>query len=324
MQPSRTPDWDFGKPAWRLKLLKTLESQLFCTNCGENLEDSQGSFCPECGTPTSADRVHFLERLEQNSGAAGSASLTVPWKGGQVAWGVSLLILGATILIASVLMLMVAIVLLRTGDLNQGMELIGDLDLALATSVSSLILGLAILFLVWYLALRPTGASVALLGLKNTSIPAGRAIFWTVGVLVLSLGATLLYSAFIEWIGVDWLLPPEVSSDIVFDGPAVILTFMALVLWTPLTEELFFRGFVFAGLVHRCGVVGSMFFSAIIFSLFHIQPGVLFPIFITGLLLAWLYHRTGSLWPSIAAHAGQNGAALLATIYGPSLSLSSF
>jgi membrane protease YdiL (CAAX protease family) len=44
--------------------------------------------------------------------------------------------------------------------------------------------------------------------------------------------------------------------------------------------------------------------------------GVLIPIFITGFLLAWLYRQTDSLWTSILAHAGQNAAALLATIYG--------
>jgi membrane protease YdiL (CAAX protease family) len=94
------------------------------------------------------------------------------------------------------------------------------------------------------------------------------------------------------------------------------LTFLALTVWTPLSEEVFFRGFIFAGLSSRWGVTGATLVSAAIFSAFHISPGVLIPIFITGLLLAWLYHQTGSLWASIAAHAGQNAAALVVTIYG--------
>jgi membrane protease YdiL (CAAX protease family) len=54
----------------------------------------------------------------------------------------------------------------------------------------------------------------------------------------------------------------------------------------------------------------------LVFSAFHLAPGVLLPVFVTGLLLAWLYHRTGSLWPCMAAHAGQNAIALAATLYG--------
>ena len=297
---------------------------MFCTNCGKNLEDSQAGFCPDCGAPTMVVRDPFRDPLPENSGASASAHLMVPWRGGQVAWGLFFLVVGVFILLVSSLLLLLAIILLITGDLSQAMGFIGDLNLALAASASSVGLGLVIILIVWYLGLRPTGGSVALLGLRNTTIHAGWAILWTFVALALSLGATALYDFLIKGIGVDWLRPEEISGDIIFDGPAVVLSFIALALWTPLTEELFFRGFVFAGLVNRCGVPGAMFFSAIIFSAFHIQPGVLVPIFITGLLLAWLYHRTGSLWPSILAHAGQNSAALLLTIYAPSLSLSSF
>ena len=306
--------------AKRLKLLKTSESQLFCTNCGKILEDSQAGFCPGCGTPTNSVR----DPLAGNPEASGSAHLAVPWRGGQVAWGLLFLVIGALTLLVSIFLMIEGIILLRTRDLNQAMATLGS-NQALVTWASSVLVGLVILLIVWYLGLRPTRGSVALLGLRATTIPAGRAILWAIVVLVLSFGATFLYSRLMEWIGVDWLLPPESYAEIVFKGPAVVLTFMALAAWTPLTEELFFRGFVFPGLVHRRGVAKALVFSALIFSGFHLLagPGVLVPVFITGLLLAWLYYRTGSLWPSIAAHAGQNCAALLATIYGPGLSMSS-
>ena len=298
---------------------------MFCTNCGKNLEDSQANFCPDCGAPTSAVRDLFQEI----PGASGSAQLGVPWRGGQVAWGLLFLIIG--FIATSVLMLLVATVLLFSGDLDQLLvcldqvvvcldQLLVDINQPLLAWGSSVLVGLFILLIVWYLGLRLTRGSVALLGLRPTRIPAGRAILWAIGALALSFGATFLYSVVIEWMGVDWLQTPESYAEIVFEGPAVVLTFLALALWTPLTEELFFRGFVFAGLVHRFGVGGSLVISALIFSAFHVVPGVLIPIFITGLLLAWLYHHTGSLWPSIAAHAGQNAAALLFTIFAPSSS----
>ena len=87
-------------------------------------------------------------------------------------------------------------------------------------------------------------------------------------------------------------------------------------MWTPVTEEIFFRGFVFAGLTPRLGVPRAIIVSGLVFSAFHLSIGVLLPIFVTGILLAWLYHRTGSLWPGIAAHAGQNALAVSAVIIG--------
>jgi hypothetical protein len=140
-----------------------------------------------------------------------------------------------------------------------------------------------------------------------------KVILTTVGVLILSLGATAAYAALVEVSGIEILEPPEIPAAIMLPGAGAAITFLALVVWTPFTEEIFFRGFVFAGLLPRFGSTGAMIVSALIFSVFHIAPGVLIPIFITGLLLAWLYRRTGSLWPCIAAHAGQNAIALAVT-----------
>ena len=309
---------------------------MFCTNCGKNLEDSQASFCPDCGAPisgapASADRNQlpelFPDHFPETPEASGSARLWVPWRGGQVAWGLLFLIIG--FIGTSILMLIAVTILLFTDNWDQILvcldqvvvcldQLLVDINQPLFAWGSSVLVGLFILLIVWYLGLRPTRGSVALLGLRPPRIPAGRAILWAIGALALSFAATFLYSVIIEWIGVDWLQTPESYAEIVFEGPAVVLTLLALALWTPLTEELFFRGFVLAGLVHRFGGAGAIVISAMIFSAFHVVPGVLIPIFITGLLLAWLYHHTGSLWPSIAAHAGQNAAALLATIFVPS------
>ncbi len=112
------------------------------------------------------------------------------------------------------------------------------------------------------------------------------------------------------------MAPPDIPDGIVFPGVASLATYEALALWTPITEEIFFRGFVFAGLAPRLGVPRAIVVSALVFSAFHLSLGVLVPIFITGVLLAWLYHRTGSLWPGIAAHAGQNALAVSAVIIG--------
>ena len=131
-----------------------------------------------------------------------------------------------------------------------------------------------------------------------------------------SLSATVVYAVIVDLLGVEALVPEGVESDIFFDGTAVLLTFLALAFITPLSEEVFFRGFIFNGLLARMGPWGAMVASALVFSAFHLSIAVVIPIFITGFLFAWLYWRTGSLWAAIGAHAGQNALALSMQAFG--------
>ena len=130
------------------------------------------------------------------------------------------------------------------------------------------------------------------------------------GVLATSLVATSGYAGIVDSLGWEMLVPPDVDSDIIFDGPAILLTFQALAFVTPLGEEIFFRGFIFRGLMSKSSPWIAIAVSALVFSVFHLHFGVMIPIFITGSLLAWLYWRTGSLWAPIGAHAAQNALAV--------------
>jgi membrane protease YdiL (CAAX protease family) len=69
----------------------------------------------------------------------------------------------------------------------------------------------------------------------------------------------------------------------------------------PISEELFFRGFAFGGLL-RWGYWPAAAVSALGFSLAHFDPGSVIPFFCIGLVMAWLYWRRGSLWDSITFH----------------------
>jgi hypothetical protein len=222
----------------------------------------------------------------------------VPWRTRDVVVGI-VLVAVAALLVAQAIVLVV------------GLE-----NPALITWLTSIALGVVIFAIVWLLALRPHQVSLSSLGLTPLGVPGLKIVGMTVGVLLLSLGSTALYAVLVRLGGLDILVPPEIPPGIVLPGSGAVLTFLALALWTPLSEEVFFRGFIFAGLSSRWGTTGAMLISAAIFSAFHISFGVLIPIFITGLLLAWLYRQTGCLWACIAAHAGQNAAALIATMYG--------
>ena len=224
----------------------------------------------------------------------------------EVSWGVKHIIVG-TILVMVALFTAAAAALVSS-------ELYPAQEDALATWISVHVMAIAIVFIVWYLGARNSRFFISELKLSWARRPRSRTVLLMCGVLAVSLVVTSIYSEIVEWLEIDVLSPPVVDSDILFDGVGLVLTFQALALITPFSEELFFRGFVFRGLLPKVGPYSGMVISAAIFSGFHISLGILVPIFITGLLLAWLYWRTGSLWASVGAHAGQNALALLATM----------
>lgn len=272
---------------------------LYCPHC-HALANPADRFCVTCGRPLTATAA-----LNPAPPAADSGLPPVHWRGGQVA--MSILIVGMAFLFISALSL-----LLETLDYG----------LASAAWVGSHAIGAVILAAVWLLgndrgrvSLMALAAELGLTRPRPSWFYAG---FLAVLATGISLGLTALYGwavallTAVTPLDIQLLLPPEIEGEILFPGPAALLTYEALAGWTAFTEELFFRGFVFAGLIPRWGIKRAAVFSALIFSLFHLYPGVLLPIFFTGLLLAGLYRLTGSLWPPILAHAGQNAVALAA------------
>jgi membrane protease YdiL (CAAX protease family) len=81
----------------------------------------------------------------------------------------------------------------------------------------------------------------------------------------------------------------------------------------PITEELFFRGFMFAGMRKRLPFAAAAAISAGIWGLFHFTGagtwGVVLQLAVFGIVLSWLYERTGSIWPCVAVHAFNNAIA---------------
>ncbi len=279
----------------KLVYSKPGERPLYCIHCGQP-RPLQAAFCPHCG------RAIGAAELRPSTAASLPARRIplVPWRGGQVALGILLILVS-----------IVPVTIMAVGLGN----LAGKYDDAVGVWTSSHLMGLAILAVVWTLGLKRYGVTLSALGLGAPRIPRLKWLLVTLGVLVTSLVATAIYSSIASLVQSDLLLPPEIPAEIAFPGPAAAATFQALAIWTPLTEEIFFRGFIFAGLAPRLGVWRAMGVSALVFSFFHLSLGLLVPVFITGFLLAWLYRQTGSIWPSIVAHGGQNTLAVLATIY---------
>jgi uncharacterized protein len=81
----------------------------------------------------------------------------------------------------------------------------------------------------------------------------------------------------------------------------------------PIAEEVFFRGFMFAGIRRGARFAIAAGASATVWGIFHYTGpgswGVVLQLAVFGVALAWLYERTGSLWPPIAVHTFNNALA---------------
>jgi membrane protease YdiL (CAAX protease family) len=98
-------------------------------------------------------------------------------------------------------------------------------------------------------------------------------------------------------------------------GIAIFAVFSIIVL-APVAEEIFFRGFFFAGLRQRWSLWPSALLSGAIFGLVHAPTGptAAIPLAGLGVGLAWLYNKTGSLYPCMLAHFLNNAIAISVVI----------
>jgi CAAX protease family protein len=94
------------------------------------------------------------------------------------------------------------------------------------------------------------------------------------------------------------------------DSP--IWLFLVGVVFAPLVEEMFFRGFLFQGFRQKYGWVTATLLSSFIFAAAHLDPVSFIPTFILGSVLAYIYHRSNSLWPGIIFHLMINAFGLCA------------
>ena len=252
--------------------------QSFCTHCGAALSPGAPE-CPGCQAVVAAAPVESDARS---------------WGIWQPALGLMVLV-PSTALVASLALL---------------------IPLALAAVISATVLGILQVALVWLLAIRAWPPPLALVGFTRPRTSRLITTLLVVAALICSLGFAQVYTMAALALGWDFLTPPELPDGLLLPGGWVVFSAVALAVWTPVAEEVFFRGFILRGLANRWGFAPALIVSAAVFSALHLAPALLLPVFVTGLLLGFLYQRTGSLWPCIAVHAAQNLVAVLSTWFG--------
>ena len=112
----------------------------------------------------------------------------------------------------------------------------------------------------------------------------------------------------------NWLIPQPVEPQPYVEiflsaqnGWQVLGVVLIGSLIAPLSEEIYFRGFLYPYLRDRLGVDFGLWASAIIFGALHLDLIRFAPLTLGGFGLALIYQRTGSLWASIIAHGVWNG-----------------
>jgi len=89
-----------------------------------------------------------------------------------------------------------------------------------------------------------------------------------------------------------------------------LAAFVAVIV-APVTEEMFFRGFVQPALQRWVGRVPGVLAGAAFFAAAHVDLYNLAPLFLLGMVLGFLYDRTRSLVAPVTLHVAHNGAAML-------------
>lgn len=229
----------------------------------------------------------------------------LPWGPMDVLKAVGVIVLG-TLVFGGILGL---IALMVAGD-----QAIEDHPQALAIALGANIL-LQVLLLgatVWF-TIRKYGGKWRDLGVQR---PARGGVWLAIGLFG---GAMLLQFVYGIVLDIAGISPDTDLPGQVFDHFLPFLVVLALTLvFAPVIEEIFFRGFVFGALRQRWGAVAAALASGVLFGLAHAgNPGylpVLPAVVLIGALFAWGYYFSGSILPSMGAHFLFNSLSLAVSV----------
>jgi len=177
------------------------------------------------------------------------------------------------------------------------------------TMWSTLFASLPMLVLIHYKLLKPRGLNlVKAFGLSIWQ--PGIKQFFLITLALLSLD--MLGQLLIGWgtwklgLGDHWAA--GIQERLVFGPQAtVIWSTINIVLWTPIMEEIGFRGLIYTTLRTRLSPTLAIVICALVFSALHLKSVAGFlSIFWSGLLLAYAYERYHSLLPGIVMHSVGN------------------
>ena len=135
---------------------------------------------------------------------------------------------------------------------------------------------------------------------------------------LVSIAAVNLYGVLVEFAGLEDLLPSQQIPEEYYEhGLPLLVLGLAVVIAAPIAEEVFFRGFLFGGLIARMAFLPAALISGVIFAMAHTDPGLVIPFAIVGGVLAYIYRRSGSLFTAIGVHFLFNFVSFMLLVFVP-------
>lgn len=155
---------------------------------------------------------------------------------------------------------------------------------------------------------------------QNPRVSWSRKLAWVLFFLLLM----LIPSQLMELLKLqDWIAEmtgAPVLQDVVTtirDGDLntrIVMVIMAVIV-APLTEEVYFRGFVYNILKKWSGVLPAAIASSFFFSIVHTSLTQAIPLFLFAMVQCWAYEKARSLWLPITLHMLFNGISCLAILF---------
>lgn len=183
--------------------------------------------------------------------------------------------------------------------------------------LSSLIQTAMFLLLIAYYVFWKYKSNIIFLGLART-----RFSHWLkVGLIN---GVILFFAVLILGVLINWLLPIEIKpqpiAKIIMSAQTKwerVIPFIVASVFAPISEELYFRGFLYPALKRKIGMKWGILITSLIFGSLHFDLIRMLPLAFGGIWLNWLYERSGSIYTSIVAHSVWNGIMTILIFMAP-------
>ncbi|HEX8754248.1 MAG TPA: CPBP family intramembrane glutamic endopeptidase [Solirubrobacterales bacterium] len=214
-------------------------------------------------------------------------------------WGPGLAVAGVLLALGTGILLGAPVAAFAYDSRTEELTTLGNVLVQLATAVGFLMVPMVIAA---QRGAATIGEQLRRLGVRSFQ---PSALKWMAAVVGLYLLFTALYTALV--------LEPH-QKDIAKGFGAVPVQVLLIVVLAPISEEVCFRGMLFAGLREKLPRLAAALIGGLIFGALHAITGVTAvpPLMVLGFLLCLLYEKTGSIVPGILLHMLNNSVALLA------------
>jgi membrane protease YdiL (CAAX protease family) len=166
------------------------------------------------------------------------------------------------------------------------------------------------------------GWLLARLRVRRPSGPAGSgapaSLLFGLGAGLAAFTLSLLIGGLLQLLGIP-VREQEWVAELFRDRAGLMRLLPWIIFIVPLSEEVFFRGYMFRLIGQRAGHGIAYAVSSILFAAVHFNPSGILIYFGIGMVLAWVYRRTGNLVAPVAGHFTHNSIVVCMALLAPPL-----